>query len=182
MKKVYAFIADGSEEVECLTVTDILKRGGVDVTLVSVGGKEIISSHGVRIITDETLDNVDLSDCDMLFLPGGMPGTLNLGKSELLMSEVLRAVNSGKRVSAICAAPLLLGRLGLLQEKKATCFPGFESELVGAKVVTDGVVTDGLITTARGLGFALDLGLELLALLQGKEIMEKVKSAVQYRY
>ena len=180
MKKVYAFIANGSEEVECLAVVDILKRGGVDVTLVSVEGKGVITSHGARIVADCVIEDVNLRDADLLFLPGGMPGTNNLGDCKKLMDGVCLAVKEGRRVGAICAAPYLLGKLGLLNGKTATCYPGFESELVGANVTKQGVVTDGLITTARGLGFGIDLGLELLTLLVGADVAQKVKSAIQY--
>lgn len=178
MKKVYAFIADGSEEVECLAVVDILKRGGAEVVLTSVGGKTVVGSHGIKIIADTTFDECDFSDADALFLPGGMPGTKNLAAHKGLCNLLLSAKDV--RLAAICAAPSVLGRLGLLRGKTATCFPGFEEELIGAKYSPVGVVTDGNITTARGLGFAVDLGLELLGLLEGKATAEKVKSAIQH--
>lgn len=180
MKKVYAFIADGSEEVECLAVVDVLKRGGVDVELVSVGGKTVKSSHGITITADKTFDECDYADADALFLPGGMPGTKHLAAHEGLSSLLTKSAKTGVRIAAICAAPSVLGGLGLLQNKTATCFPGFESQLLGAKHTSTGVVTDGNITTARGLGFAIDLGLELLSLLTDKDNSAKIKSAIQY--
>lgn len=185
MKKVVAFMADGTEETECLAVADILKRGGVNVVTVSVSeAREIVSSHGIRIGTDATIADAeaDIAGADLLFLPGGMPGTRKLAACQPLCRALEQAAKAGKRLAAICAAPSVLGGLGLLRGKRATCFPGFESELLGATVCPDGIVTDGNITTARGLGFALDLGLELLAQLVDRAASDKVKSAVQYKF
>ena len=181
MKKVYAFIANGSEETECLTVVDVLRRGGIDVTLVSVeDSPAVVSSHNVTITADTTFAQCDFSDADALFIPGGMPGTKRLGAHAGLCRELTNAAQSGKHVAAICAAPSVLGKLGLLKGKRATCFPSFEDALEGATHTSAGVVTDGNITTSRGLGFALDLGLELLALLTTKENAQQIKSAIQY--
>ncbi len=181
--KIYAFMADGTEETECLAVADVLVRGGADVKLVSVSGRhEIKSSHGITIVCDDVIDNVDLKDADALFLPGGMPGTTRLGQCKKLNDALLDANAANKRIAAICAAPSVLGKLGLLKGKTATCFPGFEDKLEGAKYTRTGVVTDGNVTTARGLGFAIDLGLELLALMTDKENSDRVKAAVQYNY
>lgn len=179
--KVYAFIANGSEETECLAVVDVLRRGGVDVTLVSVeNGRTVVSSHNVTIVADSTFDECDLTDADALFIPGGMPGTKRLAAHAGLCEELKNAAANGKRVAAICAAPSVLGELGLLAGKTATCFPGFEPALKNACYTHDGVVTDGNITTGRGLGYALDLGLELLSLLTDKANAAKVKAAIQY--
>lgn len=179
--KIYAFMADGTEETECLAVADVLIRGGIEVKTISVSGKrEIKSSHGITVVCDEIIENTDLGDADALFLPGGMPGTKKLGECKLLTDALLVANSAGKRIAAICAAPSVLGKLGLLKGKTATCFPGFEDMLEGAAYTRMGVVTDGNITTARGLGFAIDLGLELLALLTDKENSDKIKAAIQY--
>ena len=157
MGKVYAFVANGSEEVELLAVVDVLLRGGQDVKLVSItGSKDVVSFE---------FSEADFSDADVLFLPGGMPGTRNLAAHEGLCGELLKADKAGKRLAAICAGPSVLGGLGILEGRKATCYPGFEGELKGAEYTRQGVVTDGNVTTARGLGYALDLGIELLALL-----------------
>ncbi|MDK2966374.1 DJ-1 family glyoxalase III [Lacrimispora sp.] len=181
MGKVYAFLADGSEEVELLAVVDVLLRGGQDVKLVSVTGKKnVTGSHGIKLQADVLISQTDLKDGDVLFLPGGMPGTKNLAANEALLNALLEAHKANRRIAAICAAPSILGRLGLLEGKKATCFPGYESELSGASVVRQGVVTDGNITTARGLGYALDLGIELLELLVDKMHARKIKEAIQY--
>ncbi len=181
MGKVYAFFADGSEEVELLAVVDVLMRGGQEVKLVSVTGqKDVVSAHGIRIQADLEFSETDLSDADLLFLPGGMPGTKNLSAHEGLLNALKEACAENKRIGAICAAPSILGKLGLLEGKRATCFPGYESKLNGAIYTREGVVTDGNITTARGLGYALDMGLELLMLLTDESQALKIKEAIQY--
>lgn len=181
MKKAYAFIANGTEEAECLIVVDLLRRAHFDVTLVSAEAeREVISSHNVKIIADKTFDECDFSDGEAFFLPGGMPGTNRLAAHKGICGLLESAHKSGKRLAAICAAPSVFGRLGLLKGKKATCFPGFETYLEGATHMSDGVVTDGNITTARGLGFAVDLGLELIALLESRAKSDEIKNAIQY--
>ncbi|WP_077610540.1 DJ-1 family glyoxalase III [Clostridium sp. Marseille-P2415] len=181
MAKVYAFLADGSEEVELLAVVDVLIRGGQDVKLVSVTGKkDVISAHRVKIQADFDFSEVDCKDADVLFLPGGMPGTRNLGLHKGLVNALKEAHAENKRIAAICAAPSILGSLGILEGKKATCFPGFEPELKGAQYTRQGVVTDGNVTTARGLGYALDMGIELLRLLTDESHARQIKEAIQY--
>lgn len=182
MPRVYAMIADGTEEVECLAVVDLLRRAHIDTVIVSVGGKNILSSHKVAITADKTADEVDLTDADLIFLPGGMPGSTNLAHCAPLISAIEKQLKSNKRVAAICAAPaVVLGANGFLRGKKAVCFPGFESGCDGAKVdIKARVVTDGNITTARGLGCAVDLGLELISLLVDKNTADKIKEAIQY--
>ena len=181
MAEVYAFLADGLEEVECLAAVDVLIRGGVSVKLISISDKrDVTGSHGFRITADAVLDEVDLDGADVYFLPGGMPGTTHLGNCKKLCDALVKAEKEGKRLAAICAAPSVFGELGLLNGKKATCYPGFEKSLKGASHTSQGVVTDGAVTTARGLGYALDLGIELLSLLTSRENGEAVKAAIQY--
>lgn len=182
MAKVYAMIADGSEEVECLAVVDVLKRGGVETVLVSAGAdREIVSSHQISIQADVTAAETDFSDGDVIFLPGGLPGAENLSACEPLLAALKQANAEGRRIAAICAAPgVVLGRHGFLEGKTATCYPGFEKEFKGASYTRQGVVTDGNITTARGLGFAIDLGLELIKLLVSAEAAEDMKAKIQY--
>jgi 4-methyl-5(b-hydroxyethyl)-thiazole monophosphate biosynthesis len=181
MAKVYAFLADGLEEVECLATVDILRRSGVETTLVSVTGKkEVKGSHNITIVADELFENVSTSEADVLFLPGGMPGTVNLKNHEGLRAAIKKANKDGRRIAAICAAPSILGEMELLKGKTATCYPGFEDSLKGASHTRQGVVTDGNITTSRGLGYALDLGLELVRLLEGHQRSEEVKESIQY--
>ena len=176
-------LADGFEEIEALTPLDVLRRGGVDVKTVAVVGDDakngfITGAHGITVKCDFTLSCVSPEDFDSVILPGGMPGSLNLDGSPFV-DEILRFVqNEGGRIAAICAAPLVLGRRNLLENKRACCYPGFENELVGADVLFDGVVTDGNITTARGMGVALDFALELLSLYKGKTVADKVASSI----
>lgn len=182
MAKVYAMIADGTEEVECLTVVDLLRRAGISTVLVSVDGKQVKSSHNVIIQADATVDEVSLTDADLIFLPGGMPGSEHLAACGKLVAAIGEQLKANKRVAAICAAPaVVLGANGFLRGKRAVCFPGFENGCIGAQVMPDArVVTDGNITTSRGLGCAVDLGLELIKLLSGEAVAQKVKSAIQY--
>lgn len=182
MAKVYAMIADGSEEVECLAVVDVLRRSGIETVLVSAGDtRDIVSSHQVPIRADATVSETDFSDGDVIFLPGGMPGAENLSACEPLIEALKQADADGRRIAAICAAPgVVLGRHGFLDGRTATCFPGFEKDFKGAEYTMQGVVTDGNITTARGLGFAIDLGLELVRILAGDAAAEDVKKKIQY--
>lgn len=179
--KVLAFMANGFEEVECLAVVDVLRRAGIQTELVSISEQaEVCSSHQVRIKADKTLNEVDLNDADVYFLPGGMPGATNLAECKPLCDALIKAAKEGRHIAAICAGPSVLGKLGLLKGKKATCYPGFEDELLGAEYTKQGVVTDGKITTARGLGYALDLGLELVKLTLGEDKAKEIKASIQY--
>lgn len=182
MAKVYAMVADGSEEVELLAVVDILRRSGIETVMVSINDtKTTVSSHNVRMDADQVIAETDFSDGDVIFLPGGLPGAENLSVCEPLITAIRQALEDGRRVAAICAAPgVVLGRHGFLEGKNATCFPGFEKEFVGAEYTMQGVVTDGNITTGRGLGFAIDLGLELVKLLESEEKAEDTKKKIQY--
>lgn len=185
MSKVYTFLANGFEEVEALAVVDILRRAKVEVDTVSImDTKEVVGAHKIPVIADKAFDEVSLDDADLLFLPGGGAGTRNLGAHEALGKALVAQVNANKRVSAICAAPSVLGELGLLEGKNATCYPEqkWEEKLLGANIVKDGVVTDGLVTTARGMGYAVDLGLELVTLLVDKETSDKIKDGIQYNW
>lgn len=182
MAKVYAMLADGSEEVECLAVVDVLRRSGIETVLVAAKeGRDVVSSHQVLIQADAAIGEVDFSDADVIFLPGGIPGAPNLSNCEPLIAALQAQLSAGKRVAAICAAPaVVLGRHGFLKGKKATCFPGFEEEMEGAVLTGEGVVTDGTITTGKGLGWSLDLGLELVRLLIDEKTAEDVKEKIQY--
>ena len=181
MAEVYAFLAEGLEEVECLATADVLIRAGIKVTLVSISDeKQVTGSHGFTIMTDTTIGEIDFKKADMLFLPGGMPGTRRLSECKALCDALVEANEEGRRLAAICAAPSVLGGLGILKGKKATCYPGFEGALAGAEVTGEGVVTDGNVTTARGLGYALDLGLEITRLLLDEKTASHIKTAIQY--
>lgn len=181
MTKVSVFIAEGTEEAECLITVDLLRRAGFEVDLVSVTGSlEVTSSHNVKVIADHTFETACFSDSDMLFVPGGVPGVPNLTAHEGLAELLKDFANKGKKLAAVCAGPSVLGRLGILEGKKATCFPGWEDKLIGATYTGEGVVTDGNITTGRGLGFSVDLGLELIRVLAGEELSNDIKGRIQH--
>lgn len=181
MAKVYAFVAEGFEEVECLAVVDVLRRAEIETVLVSITGKkQVTGSHNITIEADVLFEEGNPDAADVLFLPGGMPGTLHLKSHEKLGEGLIKANKQGRRIAAICAGPSVLGGLGMMKGRTATCFPGFEDQLDGASYTLQGVVTDGNITTARGLGYALDLGLELVRLLQGTQQAAKIKKSIQY--
>ena len=172
-------LADGFEEIEALTPLDMLRRANLDVKSVSITENALVTgSHGISVIADMTRDELDLSRIDFVIFPGGMPGAKNLDSCDLT-DKIIEAVNkNGGRFAAICAAPLVLGRRGMLKGKTACCYPGFESELIGAKVSYEPCVTDGNITTARGMGAALDFAEEIITLISGKELCDKLSSAI----
>ncbi len=166
---IYLFLADGFEETEAIVPLDILKRVEVGVTTVGIGGRAVVGAHGIAVgadISDSEMTVPD--DIDGVILPGGMPGTLNLEKSLLVKACVERAAAEDKVIAAICAAPSILGRMGLLGGKKATCFDGFESFLDGAEFVDDFCVVDGNIITARGAGAAFEFGFAIAEKFVGK--------------
>ena len=175
---IAVLLADGFEEIEALTPLDMLRRAGLEVLTVGITSKIVVGSHGISVICDKLPEEVDLDMISTVILPGGMPGSLNLDASPFT-DAILESVNArGGRIAAICAAPLLLGRRGLLEGRRATCYPGFEGELAGATVTDESVVTDGNITTARGMGVALEFSKELISLLVTKEKAEELSSAI----
>ena len=173
---VYIFLADGFEETEMIAPWDILIRGGLDVKTVGVTGEYVKGAHGMVIKSDITLDEVDEGRGEMFVLPGGMPGTTNLDESERVREIILNAYNNDKFVAAICAAPMVLGKLGVLKGKKATCFPGFEEYLEGAEHVRTHAVRDGKVITAIGAGGAMEFGFTLLACFDEEKSVEVRKS------
>ena len=178
---VYVFLADGFEEIEALTPIDLLRRAGVEAQTVSIypDRKTVTGARKIPVNADETIDKVAVDKDDVIVLPGGMPGTVNLFECDDLMKMVDDHNGAGGRIAAICAAPAkILGRKGLLKGKKATCYPGLEDLLDGASSVTDSVVTDGNITTSRGLGTAVDFACELIRLLVDKEKSDTVRASV----
>ena len=181
MKKAYIFLADGFEEVEALTPADLLRRAGAEVTLVSINGKkEVTGSHKITVAADSTFEETDFEGADLLILPGGMPGTLNLKACEPLGTLLKEAEGKGTKLAAICAAPTVLGSLGLLDGKKAVCYPGFEDGLGEAEVLYERVVTDGQITTSRGLGTAISFSLSLIAQLFDQEKADEIRKGIVY--
>ena len=164
--KVALLLANGFEELEALTPVDILRRSGIEIETISIDKKEITGSHGITVIADKTKDEVDPSEYSAVIFPGGMPGSVNLDASDFSDKMISAVLKNNGRLAAICAAPLVLGRRGLLKDKKATCFPGFEGELLGAVITASDVVTDGNITTASGMPAAYAFALELERLLK----------------
>lgn len=182
MKKVLVFLAEGFEESEALCPVDVLKRAGAVVILSGIDSDIITSSHGVKIKADCKIEEVDYKEFDAIFCPGGMPGAVNLSQSWSVNEILINAYNEGKIISAICASPaVVLGPLGLLKGKRATCYPGCESYSPELDFSSDGVVVDGTIVTGKAAGFAFDLGLKLVELLFGKEYADKVQNSIYYK-
>lgn len=182
MKNVYLFLADGTEECEALVTLDLLRRAGIDVTTVSVmDSRTIKSSSDVNIEADVMIEGVNLNEADMLILPGGMPGTLHLGECQELCDAVLSFNEADKKIAAICAAPSVLGKLGVLEGKSAICYPGFEDELKGATISKTDPVTDKNITTASGLGHVIPFALEIIKVLDSEDKANEVASQIGYK-
>ncbi len=183
MGKIYVFLADGFEEIEGLTVVDLLRRAGAEAETVSISGsKEVCGSHRIKVEADLIFSETDFSDAQILVLPGGMPGTKRLGAHEGLCELLKKKNKEGCMLAAICAAPSVLGDLGLLEGKQAVCYPGFEEHLLGASVQSCSVVTDGNITTSRGMGTAIDFGLELVKRLFGPEKAQQLAEKIVYGF
>ncbi|WRS27730.1 DJ-1 family glyoxalase III [Oscillospiraceae bacterium MB08-C2-2] len=176
------FFAHGFEEIEGLAVLDILRRAELDVRSVGVGGREITGSHGITVTCDMTALDADTKDLEMVVLPGGMPGTLNLEKSQIVTTFIQYAVEQNLWLAAICAAPSILGHMGLLAGKRVTCFPGFETQLGEDAIFTGSFVErDSKLVTARGAGVAVDFGLELVECLLGSERAGALRASLQCR-
>ena len=178
---VAIMLADGFEEVEALAVADVLYRAGVRADLISVtDARHVTSSHGIRVVADLMLEDVDLSAYTLLFLPGGMPGTLGLKATPAIQAEVLRRADAGQPVAAICAAPSILAELGVLEGRHATANPAFVKAIAagGAIVHENPVVVDEFIITSRGAGTALELSLEIVRYLLGDEAVDEVARGV----
>ena len=186
MAKVYVFLADGFEDVEALIPVDVLRRGGVEVVTVSTTDFPLVeSAHGVGIEADLQFEQCDFSDADLLMLPGGMPGAANLVAHEGVCKAVKAQAAAGRRVSAICAAPaVVLAQLGLLQGKRATCYPGFEQALKdgGATYTADLATVDGMITTAEGPAAAFPYAYELLAQLADQQTADQIAEGMRFKH
>ena len=181
MSKLGIFMADGCEEIEGLTVVDLVRRAGIEIEMISVSGeKSVTGSHKIAFQTDVSKADADFASYDGIVLPGGMPGTLNEEASEQVQAAITYCAEQNRYLTAICAAPSILGHRGLLNGKHAVCYPGFESALTGAEVGTEGVVQDGNIITARGAGVAIDFGLALVAALCGAEKSAEIRKGIVY--
>ena len=181
MAKVAIFFANGFEEIEALTVVDLLRRAGIEIDMISVtGDKKVTGSHKIPVMVDSLIENITADDYDMLVLPGGMPGTVNLEMCSRLQDAIADFNNKGKLLSAICAAPGVFGRKGILEGRKASIFPGLESELKGANVSYDEVSIDGHFTTSRGMGTAIPFGLAIIERFQGKEAANEMAQKIVF--
>ncbi len=181
MKQVCVFLADGFEEVEALTAVDLLRRARVYVDTVSITDEyKVHGAHGINVQTEDLFEEVNFEEFDMIVLPGGMPGTTNLMGHPGVCQIVTEFVNAGKPVGAICAAPMVLDHLGLLNGRKATCYPSCEEKMEGAVLTGAPVTVDGNIITSRGVGTAIDFALELINVLIGKDMAKKIASDIVY--
>jgi protein deglycase len=170
MKKAVVCLAEGFEEIEAVGTIDILRRAGIETVVVSVSGSLSVSgAHQLSVKADELVENTDFSGVDMIVLPGGMPGAQHLKEHKLLREKLAAFDQGGKWLGAICAAPMVLGDLGILEHRKATCYPGFENQLKHAIVKPDAVVEDQHVVTGKGPGFVFDFALKLVEKLSGKE-------------
>lgn len=184
MAKVYTFLANGFEEIEALAPIDILRRGGVEVKTVSITGSDYVeSAHGIVVKADmQFADAAGFDDADMLLLPGGMPGSVNLNEHQGVRQVVANHCHRDKRIGAICAAPMVLGSLGLLRGKKATCSPGFEKYLDGATYTAQPVEEDGNIITGEGPAASLPYAYRILSYFIGEEQTADLQAKMQYAH
>ena len=180
MAGVLVPLAQGCEELEAVTIIDLLRRAGIEVTTASLDDEVITASRGVRLVADKRLDDVVNEDFDMIVLPGGLPGADHLDKDERIHGLLKRMSESGKYTAAICAAPRVLANAGLLEGMKATSYPGFidKMSLPQTRVLEDPVVTDGKVITSRGPGTAMDFALELIEQLAGKEKKNRSRTTI----
>ena len=182
MKKTAILFANGYEEVEALTVVDLLRRAKIGCEILSVADSgQVTGSHGISIGADRNFSGTDFSQYDGVILPGGMPGTTNLAADERVLALLRNFAAAGKLTAAICAAPTVLAKAGLLEGKKAVCYPGMEEQLTGAKVSFDPVAVDGTVITSRGLGTAIPFALSIVQYFEGRERAEALASSVVYR-
>ena len=177
---IYLFLANGFEEVEALAPLDLLRRAGLKVTTVGIGGDVIVGAHGISVQADIPDTLYRDSKPEMVILPGGMPGSKNLDESRTVEAALRAASANGAYLAAICAAPMVLGKRGYLEGKQATCFPGFEEFLQGATLAPEGVrvVTGGKVITAAGMGVAVEFGLALVAALRGVDAAKDLQRAI----
>lgn len=182
MSKIYMFLADGFETVEALAPVDVMRRAGLQVVTVSImGRKEVLSAQDVNVVADILFDDCNFIDADAVVLPGGSVGTENMSACEPLRAVVDRMNNEGKLIAAICAAPMVFGRMGILKGRKATCYPGCEGDLTGAEYTAATVQNDGNIITACGPGVSFDFGFAIVEYFCGVSMVETLRSQMQFR-
>ena len=182
MKKAYLFLADGFEEMEATAPIDFLRRAGVEAKMISItGSKQVAGSHGIQYVADALFEEINLAEAEVLILPGGMPGTKGLMAHKELAEALVKHFAAGKLTAAICAAPMVLAGLGILDGKRATIYPGMENMLQNATVCFEGVVQDGNVITACGPGKAIDFAMALVENLCGKQVAEKLREDTVYQ-
>lgn len=180
---VFVFLASGFEDIEALAPVDIMRRAGLQVETVSITDEIVVNSaHGVGFVADRTLAEIDFEDADLLFLPGGLPGATNLDACQPLREGLMQHYKAGRPIAAICAAPLVLGHLGILEGKKATCYPGFETELKGADYTASLVEQDGQFITGKGPGAAMELGYVLVERLKDSQTATALREGMMYNF
>lgn len=180
MSKIYIFLADGFETVEALAPVDVIRRAGLELTTVSImGQREVLSAQGVYVLADTLLEECTLADADALILPGGGQGTENLSACEPLRRELSRANDEGKLIAAICAAPMVFGRMAILTGRKATCYPGCEADL-GDSYTASAIEIDGNMITACGPGVSFDFGFAIVEYFCGEDMVTTLRSQMQF--
>lgn len=178
---IYSFLAEGFEEVEALTPIDILRRAGVEVETVSITDNQVVQgAHGIYVLADRILPAIDFDDAEMIILPGGLPGSTNLDACEELKKGIQQLYDAGKPLAAICAAPMVFGHMGLLKGRKATCYPGCESNLEGATYTAALVEQDGQFITGKGPAAAFEFGYTIAEQLVGKEKVQALRDGMIY--
>lgn len=175
MTKAVLFLATGFEDIEVASIIDTLSRGGVEVVIAGLQAGAIEGKYGIELVPDIAIDEIELENYDAVILPGGYPGYANLGADERVLDTVKRAFELGVFVAAICGAPSVLAKAGILKGKKATIYPGMEAELTGAKPSNERVVVDGTVVTSQGPGTALEFGVKLVELLAGEKKARALK-------
>ncbi len=177
---LYLFLADGFEETEALVPLDLIRRAGIPVLTVGVTGESVTGAHHICVRSDIQMEDVDLSDCTGVILPGGMPGTENLYADSRVRDAVTFCAENNKLIACICAAPIIPGRMGLLRGKQAVCFPGFEAELTGRVATDASVVADGRLITAKGAGCVFPFAAKIIEALDRRETADSVIRSIQY--
>ena len=178
-KNIFILLAFGFEEIEAVTIIDVLRRAGFNVTTVSTTGfRKVTGAHHISIEADKLFEESNFNGADMIILPGGMPGATNLQAHQGLINQLNAFYEEGKSIGAICAAPMILGSLGFLKGRKAVCYPGFESKLEGATIIDAPFALDGNIITGKGVGTALEFSLEIVRMFKGNQLAQELRSAL----
>lgn len=177
---LYMFFANGFEEVEAIAALDVIRRAGIEIESIGIGSDKITGSHNITVVCDKTESEISINNnISGIILPGGMPGTTNLMENETVNKFIDYCSENKLLLCAICAAPMILGRKGLLNGIEAICFPGFEEELIGAKISEKFVCRDKNIITSKGMGSAINFGLEIVSTLKGRDAADKLKATLQ---